>query len=187
MQDTASRHPSHADGLRRAESTTPSTPSAATPHAVESALAALERSQARVAQLERENGMLAERLAGLERVRDAAIAHAAGLEEKLADSAPRRPEPVPSLPTKPTPLTPNAVRAATRWRRSLPWVASAGLLLAVIGSSCGQGASVKHTGLCTTARMTLDRMSESSGGGPVVGEEFWAPVRSAIDVAAKTC
>ena len=45
--------------------------------------------------LARENGTLAERLAGLERVRDAAMAHAAELEARLEAAATRSPEPQP--------------------------------------------------------------------------------------------
>jgi hypothetical protein len=90
-------------------------------------VAALERSQGRVAELERENGGLvkensvyAERLAGLERVRDAAVAHAQELEEKLAAAA-RPPEPAPNPFPQPMPPTPNVGhwRRETRWRR---WV-----------------------------------------------------------------
>ena len=75
---------------------------------------ALERSHAHVAELERENGALAERLAGLERVRDAAIAYAHEVEARLGTST--RP---PELAPDPFPSTPN-VGPARYWRRRVP-------------------------------------------------------------------
>ncbi len=82
---------------------------------VEPLVAALERSQGRVSELEREVGTLAERMAGLERVRDAAIGHAAELEARLSVPPAGRdpkpdPFPVPNLPS------PNVGP-----RRRLPW------------------------------------------------------------------
>ena len=89
-----------------------------TPRSVlEPLVAALERSHARVAELERENGALAERLAGLERVRDAAMKHI----EELEAAAARPPAPAPDPLPAPTPPTPNVARRRRepRWRR---WV-----------------------------------------------------------------
>ena len=90
---------------------------------------ALERSHARVAELERETGTLAERMAGLERVRDAAMAHAAELEERLA-AATRPPEPPADPFPAPIPPSPNVVprRREPRWRR---WVRQVVLYVSV--------------------------------------------------------
>ena len=77
----------------------------------------------RIAELARENGTLAERMAGLERVRDAAMAHAAELEAKLAvPPAVHDPQPAPDPFPVPNPPTPNA--EPSRWRRW--WLALAG-------------------------------------------------------------
>jgi len=125
---------------------------------LEPLVAALERSQGRVSELERENGglakengTLAERMAGLERVRDAAMAHAAELEARLA-VPPVVPEPVPDPFPVPNPPSPNVVprRGVPRWRRW--WLAIAGAgLVAVVGASCGQRVSVKNQAICAGA------------------------------------
>jgi len=76
----------------------------------------------RVVELARENGTLAERLAGLERVRDAAVAHAADLEARLGvPPGVRDPRPAPDPFPAPIPPTPNVMgrRREPRWRR---WV-----------------------------------------------------------------
>ena len=72
--------------------------------------------------LARENGTLAERLAGLERVRDAAMPHAAELEARLAvPPAVPDPRPAPDPCYSPIPPTPNGGphRREPPWRR---WV-----------------------------------------------------------------
>jgi len=66
----------------------------------------------RLETLARENGTLAERMAGLERVRDAAMAHARELEARLEAAATRPPEPAPNA-------LPRRRRREPRWRR---WV-----------------------------------------------------------------
>ena len=84
----------------------------------------------RIADLARENGTLAERMAGLERVRDAAIAHANELEQKLEAAArPLDPEPAPDPCPAPIPPVPNA---APRWRRR--WLAFPTLALTVLAA-----------------------------------------------------
>jgi len=80
-----------------------------------------------IAELARENGTLAERLAGLERVMDAAVAHAAELEARLATSVPPAvPDPKPDPFPQPSPPSPNVGprRRVPRWRRW--WLALAG-------------------------------------------------------------
>jgi len=71
--------------------------------------------------LARENGTLAERLAGLERVRDAAMAHAAALKARLEAAATRPPEPAPEPFPRPIPPMPNVGprRRLPPWRRWL--------------------------------------------------------------------
>ena len=91
QQDAAGTLPQPPADLSRAEAM-----AAYTRSVIEPLVAVLERSQARVSELERENGTLAERLAGLERVRDAAMAHAAELEQRLEAAAARPPEPEPA-------------------------------------------------------------------------------------------
>ena len=107
---------------------------------LEPLVTALERSQSRVSELERENGglvkenvTLVERLAGLERVRDAAIAHANELEQRL-EAATRPPEPAPAPAPCPEPLppAPNAAGWEDRWQTRLA-VATA-LLLALLAA-----------------------------------------------------
>ena len=71
--------------------------------------------------LARENGTLAERLAGLERVRDAAMAHAAELEARLS-VPPAVPDPKPDPFPQPNPPSPNVM--SSRLRRW--WLAVAG-------------------------------------------------------------
>ena len=92
---------------------------------LEPLVAAPERSQGRVSQLEREVGTPAERLAGLERVRDAAMAHAAELEARLS-VPPAVPDPKPDPFPQPNPPSPNVRprRREPRWRRW--WLALAG-------------------------------------------------------------
>ncbi len=79
----------------------------------------VERQAERLVELARENGILTERLAGLERVRDAAVAHAQELEERLAER-PTEPAPDP----EPAPEVSTMVDTPPWWRR---------LLLAVYG------------------------------------------------------
>ena len=95
-------------------------------------VAALERSQARVAELEREAGTYAERMAGLDRVRDAAMAHAAELEAKLEAAAaqPPDPEPAPDPFPEPIPPMPNAVPWDARWQARVT-IAAALLIVAL--------------------------------------------------------
>src|SRR5918997_1172804 len=89
---------------------------------LEPLVAALERSQARVAELEREsgglareNGALTERLAAQKRLRDAAMARAAELEQKLEAATAQPPNPEPA----PEPFPP-AQNTAPWWRRWWP-------------------------------------------------------------------
>ncbi len=79
----------------------------------------------RIAELARENGTLAERLAGLERVMDAAVAHAAELEARLS-VPPAVPDPKRDPFPQPNPPSPNVRprRRESRWRRW--WLALAG-------------------------------------------------------------
>ena len=78
---------------------------------------ALERSHTRVCELEREIGALKERMAGLERVRDAALAYIEDLEAAAAQT----PEPPTGPLPAPVPPRPSVMprRQAPRWRR---WV-----------------------------------------------------------------
>ena len=105
---------------------------------LEPLVAALERSQGRVSELERENGglananaVLAERLAAQKRLREAAMARAAELEALLADHVPpavHDPQPAPDPFPIPNPPTPNA--EPSRWRRW--WLAIAGAEFALV-------------------------------------------------------
>jgi len=85
---------------------------------LEPLVAALERSQARVAEPEREAGSYAEQIAGLERVRDAAMVHAAEVEAQLTEPPEPAPAPAPDPFPQPIPPTPTP-NAAPRWRRWL--------------------------------------------------------------------
>jgi len=94
---------------------------------LEPLVAAPERSQGRVSQLEREVGIPDPRLAGLARVRDATMAHAAELEARLAiPPAVPDPQPAPDPFPTPNPPSPNMRprRREPRWRRW--WLALAG-------------------------------------------------------------
>ena len=88
---------------------------------LEPLVAALERSQARVAELEREAGTYAERMAGLECVRDAAMVYAAELEARLEAAADPQPAPAPDPFPAPIPPTPNVSPARHVGRRARPW------------------------------------------------------------------
>ena len=78
---------------------------------------ALERSYARTCELERENGVLTERLAGLERVRDAALAY---IEELEVTSAQKSDVQTKALPAPVSPRSGTMLRRREpRWRR---WV-----------------------------------------------------------------
>ena len=138
-----------------------------------------------VEELARENGTLAERLAGLERVRDAAMAHAAELEARLeAQAKPPEPEPAPDPFPAPIPPTPNA---APWWRRWVPWLTGTSILLVVVGSSCGQVGAVKHAELCTLARTSMDFWGRTLAAQPAMTAELWSHIRGAVDIAEKTC
>jgi len=110
---------------------------------------------ARVEELARENGQLAERVRQLEAERDAAR----HVSANMAD------------------------RPAPRWRRW--WVALVGAGLAVaVGASCGQAGSIKHPAMCSVARQSLDywasfaarRQVESQAPGVGTRGELWAVV-----------
>jgi len=116
--------------------------SAAVSRQLEALTVELAASRERIEALARENGVLSERsaalereltavrqvsdadrdrVAGLERVRDAAMAHAAELEARLEAAAERPPESQPDPFPAPIPPTPNVMprRWEPRWRR---WV-----------------------------------------------------------------
>lgn len=100
-------------------------------------------------------------------------------EPQLVEQAPAPAEPFPA------PLEPSR-NVTPWWRRWRSWLA-AGLLVAAVGSaSCQTSASVKHVGLCTTARASMDYWATSFAGKPLP-LEFWTPMQNAVDVAAKVC
>ncbi len=74
----------------------------------------------RIAELARENGALAERLAAQKRLREAAMARAAELEQRL-EAATRTPDPEPAPDPFPAPIppAPNVVAQAALMRRVL--------------------------------------------------------------------
>ena len=73
------------------------------------------------------------------------------------------------------------------WRRWRSWLA-AGLVVAVIGSaSCSTSASVKHAGLCTLARATMDFWAQERAGEPLAGAAGWSAITGAVETAEKVC
>jgi len=155
-------------------------------------MAELIESRRRIEDLARENGTLAERMAGLERVRDAAMAHAAELEDTLAAAA-RPPDPTPDPVPAPLPPTPNVAPAASprrrlpKWRRWLISVAGGGLVLVVVGSSCQPADSVKHARMCSSARATLSSMARDAGGMEIGQQSFWTLARTVAHTGEKVC
>ena len=146
-------------------------------------MAELVESRRRIEDLARENGTLTEWLAGLERVRDAAMAHAAELETRLS-VPPAVPDPRPDPFSVPNPPSPNAV--PRRWRRWWLALAGAGLMLAV-GASCQQASSVKHAGLCSAARTSMDFWSTAVASQRMLSDEFATVIRASVDIAEKVC
>jgi len=131
---------------------------------LEPLVAALERSEGRVAELERENGRLAAELAA------ALIAPQPPVD---ASTAPESPAPAPEA-------------APLWWRRWRSWLA-AGLVVAVVGSaSCSASGSAKHAGLCGISRATIDGLGAELAE-LITSERFWSAAQSALDVASKTC
>ena len=164
---------------------------------LEPLVAALERSQGRVSELERENGglakengALAERLAGLERVRDAAMARAAELEARLA-IPPAVPGPRPD--PFPRPNLPMQNAGPSRWRRWWLAVMGGGLVL-MVGASCQQPtrSTVSAPHLCRAAQFSLARVEQELApqANPVLGGTLmgtWTGVNELVTVIERLC
>jgi DNA-binding transcriptional MerR regulator len=98
------------------------------------------------------------------------------------------PPPEPSSPVEAPMESPaNGSEHAPWWRRWRSWLA-AGLVVAVVGSaSCQTSASIKHAGLCTSARATMDFLATITESGEMVSNDIWAVVRDSIGTAEKVC
>jgi len=94
------------------------------------------------------------------------------------------PEPAPDPSPQPIPPTPNV---RLWWRRWVPWLAGAGMALVVASVSCQVSGSVKHAGLCSAPRVTMDDMADSTKGAPVASPSFWSQAQTVINVAEKVC
>jgi len=134
-------------------------------------LAELAASRQRIEDLARENGLLTAQLA-------------AASERIAFFTAPQQPvealgEPEPPAPTSDAP--------APWWRRWRAWLA-AGLVVVVVGSaSCQTSVSLKHPGLCTSARATMDFWVNELTGEPLPSAAPWSSITSAIETAGKVC
>jgi hypothetical protein len=83
---------------------------------------------------------------------------------------------------------PEPTMASAPWyRRWRAWLA-AGLVVAVVGSaSCQASASVKHAGLCTTSRATMNFMASLTASGSIVDSDTWSAARDMVGVAERVC
>jgi hypothetical protein len=109
--------------------------------------------------------------------------HEATIRTLQAPAVSPAPVEAPGAPEEPAPTTNAPVPWYRRWRS---WLA-AGLVVAVVGSaSCQASASMKHPGLCTSARATMDFWANVIGTQPPP-DPVWPAIQSAINVAEKAC
>ena len=133
-------------------------------HGTAPELAAL---QERMATVVAERDWLRERVERAESEREQLRILLSNAQQSLVralQAAPQTPVDAPTAPESPDLTTESS---APWWRRWRAWLA-AGLVVAVVGSaSCQTSASVKHAGLCTSARATMDLMAQITvSGGP---------------------
>ena len=93
-------------------------------------------------------------------------------------------EPAPDPFPRPSPPSPNA--EPSRWRRW--WLAVAGaVLVLVVGASCQQASSVKHAGLWSAARTSMDSWSKVVASQRMLSDEYASGIRASVDIAEKVC
>jgi excisionase family DNA binding protein len=108
----------------------------------------------------------------------------AGASNSTAGRTPPEPQPAPEPFPAPIPPTP---KAAPWWRRWVPWLAGAGMALAVASASCQATGSVKHAALCTSSRAGIDLMATMLGSRGVPANDVWEMTTDIIAVAEKVC
>lgn len=124
--------------------------------------------------------------AGLWQGRAETLAHQlAEVRETIkALQAPPDPQPARDPFPRPIPPTPNV---ALWWRWWLPWLAGVGALAIVMSASCQTAVSIKHAGLCSSTRASMDFWSEALAGRPGPSMNQWDPIRAVVEVGEKVC